>query len=120
MNKKALGNLGEDIAASYLKKNKKYKILFRNYLVPRYGEIDIIALDRESIVFIEVKSRKSNSMVSPIEAVDQYKMMRVYRAIDHFLSNEDHEFKEYPARFEVVGLIFDSNNKVCRIDHLLG
>lgn len=63
-----IGRIGEEKVADYLKA-KGYIILKRNYK-DRYGEVDIIAQNEENIVFVEVKTRNKNAIVSGFEAVD--------------------------------------------------
>lgn len=67
-----LGKLGEERVAKYLK-SKGYIILKRNWR-DRFGEVDIIAETKENIVFVEVKTRKEDAMLSGLEAVDEKKM----------------------------------------------
>lgn len=62
------GREAEDKAAKWIEKNKGYAVIERNYRSPS-GEIDIIAKDRETVVFIEVKFRKGTSYGYPAEAV---------------------------------------------------
>lgn len=71
-NAKLLGKLGEERVAKYLK-SKGYIILKRNWR-DRFGEVDIIAETKENIVFVEVKTRKEDAMLSGLEAVDEKKM----------------------------------------------
>lgn len=71
-NAKLLGKLGEERVAKYLK-SKGYIILKRNWR-DRFGEVDIIAESKENIVFVEVKTRKEDAMLSGLEAVDEKKM----------------------------------------------
>lgn len=66
-----IGKLGEDLACKYLQ-NKGYKILERNFEA-KQGEIDIIALDKEELVFIEVKTRSNILYGKPAEAVNEIK-----------------------------------------------
>ena len=72
---KKLGNLGEDIAADILAR-AGYEILERNFRT-RHGEIDIVALDGDTLVFIEVKTRRSLVMGSAVEAVDSRKVRKL-------------------------------------------
>ena len=65
--RRQLGDHGEDLAAAALKK-QGYKILERNYVTP-LGEIDLIARQGKTVVFVEVKTRKSDRFGSPQEAV---------------------------------------------------
>lgn len=69
------GKLGEDLAVSYLK-SRGYKILERNFK-KRYGEIDIIAQEGETLVFVEVKTRFSQEFGPPEEAVSFWKLRQV-------------------------------------------
>lgn len=79
----ALGVAGENAACAYLA-NHRYRILVRNYRVPR-GEIDIIAKDGSELVFVEVKTRRSLIYGYPEEAVSFAKEQRIARAIRHYL-----------------------------------
>ena len=70
--------LGEDAACSFLKK-KGYKILERNFR-KGYGEIDIIALHKDILVFIEVKTRSSDKYGTPFESISPWKLRSVLQA----------------------------------------
>lgn len=76
------GNLGEDYASKLLKKTG-YKILARNFH-SRFGEIDIVAQDRNELVFVEVKTRWSKNFGNPEEAVTPLKLRHLVRAADYF------------------------------------
>lgn len=76
MNNRGFGSIGEDIAADYLVKNG-FTLLDRNYRSGRYGEIDIIAIEREYICFIEVKTRTCSLFGTPIEAVGYEKRQKI-------------------------------------------
>lgn len=73
---KELGKAGEERAALYLKRQCGYRILQRNYRT-RLGEIDIIARDCDTIVFVEVKTRRSLCYGYPAEAVAQHKQFKL-------------------------------------------
>ncbi len=77
------GRAGEDYASEWLKEHG-YRILERNYH-SRFGEIDIIAEDSQYIVFVEVKTRKEGSMVSPVEAVTKSKQKKLILTAQMFL-----------------------------------
>lgn len=79
-----IGKAGEDFAARYLRKNG-YQILERNYH-SRFGEIDIIAGKGEYIVFVEVKTRKPGSMVSPLESVTPSKQRKIRQTARFYLA----------------------------------
>ena len=77
MNKRAVGNLGEDAACDALRR-EGCEILARNFRRPT-GEIDVVARDRKTIVFVEVKKRSSTRYGSPAEAVNEAKRRRIVR-----------------------------------------
>ena len=78
-----IGRFGEDEAVKYLKQ-KGYKILDRNFSCKR-GEIDIIALDKDEIVFIEIKARISLKYGLPSEAVTRNKLKHIYKTAEYYL-----------------------------------
>lgn len=77
---KQTGKKGEDIAADYLEK-KGYKIIGRNVHFSRNCEIDIIAKDKNTTVFVEVKTRTTLGYGHPFEAIDRRKMEKIYTGI---------------------------------------
>ena len=81
--KQEFGKEGEDYAANYLQQNG-YKILERNFFCKR-GEIDIIALKNEQIIFIEIKSRKNTKYGLPSEAVTRAKLKHLYKTAEYYL-----------------------------------
>jgi len=76
--KKATGSAGEDAAAFSLAK-EGFDVIARNYRFGKFGEIDIIAREKEYICFIEVKTRKGNLFGTPSEAVGRRKQDRMKR-----------------------------------------
>jgi len=96
-----LGKKGEDLAAAYLKKKQGYKILFRNYRCV-FGEMDIIAKDRDVLSFVEVKTRASAEFGKPQESVNRRKQQQLSKVALHFINKyKAHEVK---ARFDVVAV----------------
>jgi len=81
------GKLGEDIAYKYLQ-GLGYKILMRNFRI-RGGEIDIIAIDGETLVFIEVKARSSDRFGSPEDSINFHKLRFIERAGKFFRFGRD-------------------------------
>lgn len=108
-----LGKEGEDIATNFLRK-KGYKILDRNYKTP-IGEADIIAKDKDTIVFVEVKTRSSDTFGLPFEAVTYRKQEKLKKIAIFYL--KQHQV-EYPVRFDIVS-IFCRNEKR-QIEHIKG
>jgi putative endonuclease len=98
--RRQLGDAGEDLAAAALKK-QGYKILERNYVTP-LGEIDLIARHRGELVFIEVKTRRSNRFAEPQDAVTPAKQARLQRLADYYLQRK--RLGEVEIRFDVVGI----------------
>lgn len=97
-----IGSKGEDYAVKYLKR-KKYKIIQRNFRT-RYGEIDIIAETGDCILFIEVKTRHTDSLTQPYEAVDFRKQQRLINTAKIYLSqNNTDKF----CRFDVCEVYVD-------------
>lgn len=97
MTTKEIGNKGEDAAKEYLE-SQGYVILDRNW---RCGhlELDIIALDGNFLAFVEVKTRKDNSILTPIESVNRTKQNMLINAANGYIrKNRRHE----EARFDVV------------------
>lgn len=76
------GIKGEEAAASYLRK-KGYQILQRNFKA-RYGEIDIIAIDKDVLVFVEVKTRSTNEFGSPLESITPWKLRSVIKTAEFY------------------------------------
>nr|RKY32987.1 MAG: YraN family protein [Candidatus Omnitrophota bacterium] len=97
-----LGKAAEERAVGVLKESG-YKILFRNYR-NKLGEIDVIALDRDTICFVEVKSKKSIRFGLPQEALARVKQRKILRVALSFL--KENNLLEKKARFDVVALEF--------------
>ncbi len=118
-NTKEIGNLGEDIACKYLKKNK-YKILERNYFAS-HNELDIIAENKEYIVFIEVKTRscpKNGDFAfgTPASAVTYTKQQRTVSAAREYLSKSK---SGKQPRLDVIEIYLDKNtNEPIQINHI--
>ncbi len=97
-----LGKSGEDTALNFLKENG-YKILVKNYKT-KLGEVDIIAYDKDTLCFIEVKTRGSLRFGSPQEAVSHFKQRQISKAALQFLKRNNLLNKK--ARFDVVSVIY--------------
>ena len=97
MNIGKTGGTGEYLTAEFLRKNG-YTVVKRNYHC-RYGEIDIIAENREYIILTEVKTRREDSLVSPAEAVDLHKQRRIILTAEDFLSKYETALQ---PRFDVA------------------
>ena len=93
-----LGKTGEEIGTKYLIKNG-YRIIIRNFRC-RQGEIDIIAQDKNEIVFIEVKTRKNTNYGYPIDAVDKRKQKHILNASKYYIYINKLEKRN--IRFDVI------------------
>jgi putative endonuclease len=98
-----VGQTGEDLAFKLLKK-KGYKILERNYKSP-LGEIDIIAREGKTLVFVEVKTRLTSDFGTAKGAVGPRKQRKVSMVALDYLKR--HSLLEHPARFDVVAIDLD-------------
>ena len=109
------GKLGELEAAVFLRKND-YEILCANYRT-RFGEIDIIAYDKEYIVFIEVKTRAENSYFLPREAVTKTKQHKIILVAQNYLS---FNIVNLQPRFDVIEITTKvaEEFKVLAVNHI--
>ena len=100
MDKTVFGKSGESLAINFLL-DVGYKIISRNFRCPS-GEIDIVATDKDSLVFIEVKTRTTKKYGAGVEAVNYYKLSRIRRAGEHFMLKNPSLPRR--ARIEVVAI----------------
>ena len=99
--RKSLGKKGEELAASFLQERQKYRILQRNYRCV-FGEVDIVAKDRDVLTFIEVRTRKSEDYGNPKESITKRKQDQLSKVALEFINKYDaHHMK---ARFDVVAV----------------
>lgn len=110
MKNRKFGDAGEDLACRYLQK-QGYEILERNKHYSRFCEIDIIAKYKNTIVFIEVKIRKSGSFGSPLEAITPSKFENIKKGVQFYLS--ENKIKTY--RIDIIGITLKPEFK---IEHL--
>ncbi len=111
-NRKTLGNLGEDIAASFLH-GKGYKIIGRNFRT-RAGEIDVICKKDGKIIFVEVKTRGSDRYGSPEEAITARKKQKLSMMAYQYLQQK----KLQACNFSVDGIFIDARGDEYKIRHL--
>jgi len=101
MNKRRIGNEGEKVALIYLE-SKGLKIIETNYRC-KIGEIDIIARDYNTVVFIEVKYRKDIKMGRPYESVNYFKQNKIIKSAVWYAMEKN--IYEMPMRFDVLEII---------------
>ena len=112
---KLTGNLGEKLAAEYLE-NLGYKILERNWRYSNIGEIDIIALDKNTLVFVEVKTRKSLNFGHPFEAIDEKKYNQVKLIAKAYILQSKNKYKT--CRIDGISVILSASPKIDHIKNL--
>ncbi|WP_294750376.1 YraN family protein [uncultured Ruminococcus sp.] len=112
MNKTEVGRLGEEAVCKYLA-DRGYSIVERNYRI-KGGEIDIIADNGDYIAFVEVKSRKPDSMVSGFEAVNKRKRSLIIKTAADYCCKHPSMLQ---PRFDVAQVII-SGEKVLSIDYI--
>lgn len=108
------GRVGEQLAADYLV-GLGYVLLARNYRTS-FAEVDLIARDRQTVVFIEVKTRHSAVCGTPFEAVDQRKQRQLSRIAQEYLHT--HGLADTAARFDVISVRLHRDHRPPAIDHL--
>lgn len=114
---KTVGIFGENSVCTYLK-HRGYKILDRNYS-NYFGEIDIIAKKGEYVIFVEVKTRKSDDYGNPADAVNYTKQQKIYRTAQSYIleNNLDADY-----RFDIVEVMYKptvfGGFKTYKINHI--
>ncbi len=106
MHNQSIGKIGEVISIEYLTK-QGYTIIERNFKA-RYGEIDIIAVHKNILVFVEVKTRINNTFGTPEEAVTPRKLHEVIKTAQYYTLL--HENLPQAQRIDVVGIVLDSSS----------
>jgi len=126
--KRQFGDRGEDVAISFLRENG-YKIVERNYLCPKYGELDIVAAKMEGLilaktavlVFVEVKTIKGDGtdLTAALAAqnVHYHKQQRLIRTAKIYLMDKKIP-PSTPWRIDVILVIFSPDGDLVKIEHL--
>lgn len=110
---KIKGNIGEEFTCNYLEKNG-YTILERNFTSYR-GEIDIIALKNNEIIFIEVKTRTQIACGFPSESVTKHKQKQIYKIAEYYLYSKN--LLNSKVRFDVIEIYLYGSNSF-KINHI--
>ena len=108
------GKIGEDAAATFLTK-KGYRIISRNFFV-RGGELDLVAVYHDTLVFVEVKTRTSTDFGTPEEAVTPWKIKALLRAGQYFTLK--HPGLPESLRLDLITITLDPANQVTHLEHL--
>jgi putative endonuclease len=120
ISRKRLGNLGEEIAADYLK-NKGYKILDKNFFVkfkngPKLGEIDLITQKEGKIVFFEIKTETKNKIAQPEQKVNFRKREKIKKVAEIWLDRNKKQ-QDIEWQIDVLSVILDFSKKKATIIH---
>lgn len=108
------GTRSERAAARYLKRNLSYRILRRNFTCPK-GELDIVALDGDCLVFFEVRSTEGEDAIRPTESVDERKQHRLSELALVFLQR--HRLLGHAARFDILAVCWPPGRQEPHIEH---
>lgn len=112
---KSLGQRGETLACRYLRR-RGYTIVARQDRT-RLGEIDIVAVQQRTIVFIEVKTRTADEKGSPTDAVNAEKQERLTRAALAYMRRHD-LLGNCAARFDVIAIVWPEAQAKPKLDHI--
>ncbi|HOO23205.1 MAG TPA: YraN family protein [Clostridia bacterium] len=102
MDRYGLGVKGEQAAVEYLE-SKNYKILARNVYFHGVGELDIVAMDGQVMVFVEVRTRSDNRYGHPLETLTKAKQQKIINSARRFIYENKYRAKGY--RFDVVSIL---------------
>ena len=114
MTNKIIGKYGEDLACDFLTK-KGFEIIERNFRFSKMAEIDIIAVKKSVLHFVEVKTRTQKFFGTPMEAVTPSKLKQIYSCAIYFMQNSKRKYKSY--QIDAVGIELDKN-EVKKIDFI--
>lgn len=112
--KRDLGRQGEEIAEQFLQA-RRYVLVERNYRC-LYGEIDLVMQDRETLVFVEVRSHTGSTFGDPLESVTLRKQRQIAKAASHYVLR--HKIENRPLRFDVIGVQWEHG--AARVTHVPG
>lgn len=112
---RSVGDYGEQVACRYLE-DRGYVVVDRNWRCDQ-GELDIVALHRDTLVFCEVKTRRSSRYGSPVEAVVPAKAARLRRLAMRWL--RDHDLHRREVRIDVLGVRVQRSG-AAEVEHLRG
>ena len=110
--RKQVGNKGESLAEDYIKR-KGYNIIQRNYRC-RLGEIDIIAKDDDTIVFIEVRTKQNENFGTPQDSVTSTKMSKISKTALSFIHEKN--LSGFSYRFDFIAITFSQGKP--NIEHI--
>lgn len=111
-----LGTHGEELAADHLRR-LGFEIVARNHRT-RHGELDLIASDGRTLVFCEVKTRRSGGR--PWDGLHPAKQLQVRRMASAYLADPQPRPRAAEIRFDAIGVVIDPHGRLSQLDHLEG
>lgn len=111
--RRALGQRGEDAAAAYLER-QGFTVVERNWRTSA-GEVDIICVDGDDLVFVEVKTRKSETKGTPAEAITPVKQRRYERLAREYVAQSG--LDDVSVRFDVVAILVTAKDRALLRHH---
>lgn len=108
------GIIGEELAAEHLRA-RGHRVLARRWRC-RSGELDLLTRAEDTLVAVEVKTRRGTGYGHPLEAVDAVKLNRLHRLLLEYAA--EHRLLSVPRRVDVVGIILGAGDLPAQIDHL--
>lgn len=109
-----LGKYGEKVAADWLRAHHS-KVLAKNFIGPRRGEVDIVARNGKLLLFVEVKTRREGSKIRPLDAVNREKQNLIERGANAWLKRLG--TRDLPWRFDVIEVYVEDGKKP-RVNHV--
>ena len=117
--RRTLGETGERLALEHLGR-LGFALVARNHRT-RWGELDLVVFDGQTLVFVEVKARRAAARAgSPLEAVSETKQRQVRRMAAAWLTEVQDRPRSTELRFDVIGVTVDARGELLRLDHLEG
>ncbi|MCA1683367.1 MAG: YraN family protein [Actinobacteria bacterium] len=113
-----LGRVGERLALEHLQR-LGYRLVTRNHRT-RFGELDLIVCDDDTIVFVEVKARRADAVAGAMESVPPRKRRQVRSMAAAWLAETADRPRARDLRFDVIGVTVDRDGRLVRLDHLEG
>jgi putative endonuclease len=111
-----IGSYGEDLARKFLEK-KGFKLIEKNFKTPRWGEIDLVMKDGDTLVFVEVKTRSGSTarlFGGPLGSINYHKMKAIHRVAKFYLYSKN--LGNHSARIDAVSVVLDKDDDP-RIEH---
>lgn len=112
---KLKGNIGEDIAVKYLS-SLGYEIIERNWHFSTFGEIDIIAKEKNILIFVEVKTRKSLSFGHPFEAINEKKIIQIKKIANAYMVENKQKYQN--CRIDGISVLLTKPPKIEHIKNI--